>query len=42
MKYKEVFDHLGNPHYAKITDREGIFIAVVMVAIVLLTWVWSN
>jgi hypothetical protein len=34
-KYREYFDHLGNPHYVKV-DWDGVFIVIGMVALIML------
>jgi hypothetical protein len=37
MKYRNIFDHLGNPH-AKRTDWDGVFIVLGVIAIGLIVW----
>jgi lipid-A-disaccharide synthase-like uncharacterized protein len=39
MKYRNAFDHLGNP-YAKREDREGVWIIIGCIAAVIIAWRW--
>jgi hypothetical protein len=38
MKYREAFDHLGNPHY--VADREGVFIVIGVILCIVITTLW--